>query len=153
MLALGCDHAGLDLKKRIISHLEEQGIACKDFGTNTADSTDYPLYAAKVAHAVLNGGCEKGILCCSTGIGISIAANKFDGIRAALCCSVKAAELTRSHNDANILCLAGGELEVPDVMRIVDTFLSTPFSGEERHQRRIDLLGAIERGELFAVKN
>ena len=127
MIALGCDHGGYELKQEIIKYLEENNIEYKDFGCDSTDSTDYPIYAKRVAIAIQNGDCEKGILICGTGIGISITANKFKGIRAALCSDCFSAEATRLHNNANILAM----------VKIVDTFLNTPFSEEERHIRRI----------------
>jgi len=137
MIALGCDHGGYGLKQEIISYLEAKGVGYKDYGCNSAESTDYPEYAHAVAHAVAGGECEKGILLCGTGIGISIAANKVKGIRAALCTDCFMAEETRRHNDANILAMGGRVVGPGLALKIVDTFLNTPFSGEERHKRRI----------------
>lgn len=117
--------------------LEEKNIAYKDFGCDSLASTDYPIYAKKVARSILSGECEKGILICGTGIGISITANKFKGIRAALCSDCFSAEATRLHNDANILAMGGRVVGPGLAVKIVDTFLSTPFSGDERHIRRI----------------
>ena len=137
MIALGCDHGGYELKQEIIKYLEEQKLAYKDYGCDSTASTDYPIYAKKVAHAILSGECERGILICGTGIGISITANKIKGIRAALCTDCFMAEATRLHNDANILAL-GGRVTGPGLaVKIVDTFLHTPFSEEERHKNRI----------------
>ena len=127
-VALGCDHGGFELKQEIIKYLEEKQIEYKDYGCHSTESTDYPIYAKKVAHGILDGECDLGILVCGTGIGISITANKIKGIRAAVCTDCFTAEATRLHNDANILALA---------VKIVDTFLNTPFSGDERHIRRI----------------
>lgn len=107
MIALGCDHGGYELKQEIKKYLDEKGIEYKDYGCDSLDSVDYPVYAKKVAHAILDGECEKGILICGTGIGISITANKFKGIRAAVCTDCFTAEATRLHNDANILALGG----------------------------------------------
>ena len=137
MIAIGCDHGALELKEQLIEHLKKRGIECKDYGTYTKDSCDYPVYAKKVAHAILDGECEKGILICGTGIGISITANKFKGIRAALCTDCFTAEATRLHNDANILAMGGRVVGPGLALKIVDTFLNTPFSEEERHIRRI----------------
>ena len=137
MIALGSDHGGYELKQEIISHLESKGIAYRDYGSFSPEPADYPEYAHIVAHVVVNGECEKGILICGTGIGISIAANKVKGIRAAVCTDCFTAEATRLHNDANILALGGRGGGPGLALKIVDTFLNTPFSGEERHSRRI----------------
>lgn len=140
MIALGSDHGGFELKNEIVKHLQEQGIECKDFGTYTTDSCDYPVYAKAVANAVASGECEKGVLVCGTGIGVSICANKVPGIRAALVSDCFSAEATRAHNDANIICL-GARVTGPGLaLRLVDTFLNTPFSGDPRHERRIRML-------------
>lgn len=140
MIALGCDHGGYELKQAIIRYLEEKHIEYKDFGCTSTESVDYPIYAKKVANAIQSGECEKGILLCGTGIGISIAANKYKGIRAALCCDCFSAEATRLHNDANVLAL-GGRVTGPGLaVKIADTFLNTPFSGGERHARRIAMM-------------
>ena len=136
MIALGCDHGGFELKQEIKKHLDEQKIPYIDYGCDSLESTDYPIYA-KVARAILSGECEKGILICGTGIGISITANKFKGIRAALCSDCFSAEATRLHNDANILAMGGRVVGPGLALKIVDTFLNTPFSGDERHMRRI----------------
>lgn len=137
MIALGCDHGGFELKQEIKKHLEERGLEYKDYGCDSTASTDYPIYAKRVAHAILDGECDKGILICGTGIGISITANKFKGIRAALCTDCFCAEATRLHNDANVLALGGRVVGPGLALKIVDTFLDTPFSGDERHMRRI----------------
>ena len=147
MLALGCDHGGYPLMKEVIKYLEDNKIAFKNFGTYSEASVDYPEYAKKVAHAVAEGECEKGILICGTGIGISMAANKVKGIRAALCSDTHAAEMTRRHNNANILCLGGLVTEEKTALEIVDTFLKFDFEGG-RHQRRIDQIADIENGRL-----
>lgn len=137
MIAIGSDHGGFELKNEIMRHLEERGIEYKDYGTYTADSCDYPVYGKAVAHAVADGECEYGIIICGTGIGISMAANKIHGIRAAVCGDCFSAEATRLHNNANILAL-GARVTGPGLaLKIVDTFLDTPFSNEERHIRRI----------------
>ena len=137
MIALGCDHGGYPLMKEIIKYLDENGIAYKNFGTFSEESVDYPAYAKQVAHAVADGACEKGILVCCTGIGISIAANKVKGIRAALCGDVFSAKATREHNDANILAM-GARVTGPGLaLEILKAFLETPFSNDERHIRRI----------------
>ena len=140
MIALGCDHGGYNLISAIKKYLDEKGIEYKEFGTFSEESVDYPIYAYKVATAVASGECETGILCCGTGIGISIAANKVKGIRAALCTDCFMAEATRLHNDANILALGGRVVGPGLALKIVDTFLDTEFSNEERHVRRISQL-------------
>lgn len=137
MIALGCDHGGYELKQEIIAYLEKNHLEYKDYGCFSTESTDYPIYAKLVGHAVADGECEKGILICGTGIGISIAANKIKGVRAALCSDCFSAEATRLHNDANILAMGARVLGAGLAVKIVDTFLNTPFSGDERHARRI----------------
>lgn len=140
MIGLGCDHGGLELKNIIIGYLEKNNIEYKDFGTKTPDSVDYPVYAKAVAKAVASGECEKGILICGTGIGISIAANKVKGIRAALCHDVASARLTRLHNDSNILCMGGRIIGPEHALAVCEAWLGTEFSGDERHIRRIDMI-------------
>lgn len=140
MIALGCDHGGFELKKEIIKYLEDNKLEYKDFGCYDTSSVDYPEYGKKVAHAVANGECEKGILVCGTGIGISIAANKVKGVRAALCTDCFMAEATRLHNNANVLALGGRVVGAGLAVKIVDTFLNTEFSNDERHIRRIEQL-------------
>ena len=146
MIALGCDHGGFDLMQKIKAHLDELGLEYMDFGTHSAESCDYPVYAEKAARAVASGECERGILVCGTGIGISIAANQIKGIRAAHCSDCYSAEMTRRHNDANMLALGARVLGDGLALRIVDTFLETGFDGG-RHQRRIDLIAALENAE------
>lgn len=138
MIALGCDHGGYELMKEIIAYLEKEGLEYKNFGCHGTEAVDYPEYARKVANAILSGECEKGILICGTGIGISITANRMKGIRAALCSDCFSAEATRQHNDANILAMGGRVVGPGLAVKITETFLNTPFSGAERHQRRID---------------
>lgn len=140
MIALGSDQAGYELKQVIMKHLEERGLEYKDYGSYSADPVDYPIYGKKVAHAIVNGECDKGILICGTGIGISIAANKVKGIRAAVCSDCFSAEATRLHNDANILAFGARVIGAGLAEKIVDTFLDTEFSGVERHKRRVDLI-------------
>ena len=140
MIALGCDHGGYELKMEIVKYLEEKNIPYKDFGCNGNESVDYPEYAKKVAHAVTEKECEKGILVCGTGIGISIAANKVKGIRCALCSDCFSAQATREHNDANVLALGGRVVGPGLAIKIVDTFLNTEFSNDERHIRRINMI-------------
>lgn len=137
MIALGCDHGGFPLMQEVIKHLEERGLEYKNFGTFSEASCDYPEFGKAVAHAVADGECENGILICGTGIGISITANKVHGIRAALCHDCFSAEATRLHNDANILAMGARVVGPGHALKIVDTFLDTPFSNEERHIRRI----------------
>lgn len=140
MIALGCDQGGFALKQEIMAHLTSRGLEFKDYGSYDEQSVDYPVYAKKVAEAILSGECDKGILICGTGIGISIAANKYEGIRAALCTDCFMAEATRLHNDANILALGGRVVGAGLALKMVDTFLDTPFSNEERHIRRINMI-------------
>lgn len=140
MIGIASDHGGLELKQEIIKHLESRNLEYIDYGTNSNESCDYPVYARKVAKAILDGECDKGILICGTGIGISITANRIKGIRAALCHDTFSAQATREHNDANILALGGRVVGPGLALKIVDTFLDTPFSGDERHVRRINLI-------------
>ena len=140
MVAIGSDHGGYEFKEKVIAHLKEQGIECKDYGCADKSSCDYPIYGRAVAEAVAGGECEKGIVICTTGIGISITANKIKGIRCALCSDTVSAQLTRLHNDANVLALGAGIVGENLALGIVDTFLGTEFSGEERHQRRVNLI-------------
>lgn len=140
MLAIGCDHGGYDLKMAVRKHLDERGIAYRDFGCTDKASCDYPVYGRAAAQAVANGECEMGIVICTTGIGISITANKVKGVRCALCGDVLSAKMTRLHNNANMLAMGAGIVGTNLALEIVDTFLDTDFSGEERHQRRIDLI-------------
>lgn len=140
MLAIGCDQAGYELKQEIMKHLEEKGIAYKDCGTYSADAVDYPVYAKAVVKEILSGDAEKGILICGTGIGMSMTANRYKGIRAALCGDCFSAEATRLHNDANVLCM-GARVTGPGLaVKITETFLNTPFSGAERHARRVKMI-------------
>ena len=138
MIGIGSDQGGFELKELIIRHLEEQGVDVNDMVCYDKSSCDYPVYVPAVAKAVADGSCEKGIVICTTGIGISITANKVKGIRAALCADTLSAKLTRLHNDANVLALGAGIVGPNLAVEIVDTFLNTDFAGEERHQRRID---------------
>ncbi len=140
MIGIGSDHGGFELKEKVKKHLEERGLEYKDFGTYSADSCDYPVYGRAVAKAVASGECDRGILICGTGIGISITANKVKGIRAALCSDCYSAQATREHNDANILAMGARVLGDGLALKIVDTFLDTPFSGDERHIRRISMI-------------
>ena len=144
MLAIASDHGGFALKQELMAHLRQTGVEFEDLGTYTEESCDYPVYAEKLGRAVAAGEYEKGVLICGTGVGISIAANKIPGIRCALCGACYSAEMTRRHNDANVLAL-GGRVTGPELAkRILDTFLSASFEGG-RHQRRIDQITALEQ--------
>ena len=138
-LAIASDHAGVDYKKRLIEHLEKQGYDCINLGTDTEESVDYPVYADRVCGKITSGECALGILICGTGIGMSIAANKHKGIRAALCSDTESAALTRQHNDANVLCLGARILPFEKAVQITDAFLNAEFLGG-RHHRRVDML-------------
>ncbi len=144
-IAIGCDHGAYELKTSLISHLEENGYAVVDFGTNSLDSCDYTDFAAAAARAVAAGECDRGIVLCTTGIGVSIAANKINGIRCALLHDVATARMTRSHNDTNMMALGAALVDPALALEIVDIWLTTPFSGEARHQRRIDKVMELEK--------
>ncbi|MBQ8909498.1 MAG: ribose 5-phosphate isomerase B [Oscillospiraceae bacterium] len=144
-IAIGCDHGALELKNTVVAHLEKKGYEVQDFGTYTLDSCDYPDYAAQAAKAVADGVCDKGIVLCTTGIGVSIAANKVKGIRCALLSDVMSARLTREHNDTNMMALGAGVVGQMLALEIIDTWLSTEFSHNERHQRRINKVMALEQ--------
>ena len=148
MIALGCDHAGYPLKEALKKYLDSIGRTYIDFGTDSEASVDYPIYAAKAAHAVADGKCECGILCCGTGIGISIAANKVKGIRAAVCSDAYSTEMTRLHNNANILCMGARVISEEKAIELTQIFLNTPALDEERHRRRVKMLEDIENGIL-----
>ena len=137
MIALGSDHGGYGLKQEVKAYLEGKGIPYKDYGCLDESPCDYPVYAKAVAKAIVDGECDKGILICGTGIGITIAANRYEGIRAANCTNSFMAEATREHNDAHILGMGARVIGVGTALKIVDTFLNTPFSNDERHKRRI----------------
>ena len=143
-ISIGCDHGALALKNKMVAHLEAKGYVVKDCGTYTADSCDYPDFAAAAAKAVASGECEKGIVLCTTGIGVSIAANKVRGIRCALLSDVMSARLTREHNDTNMMAIGAGAVGEMLALEILDTWLGTEFSHNERHQRRIDKVMALE---------
>ena len=145
MIAIASDHGGYNLKEHIKAYLVAKGISCQDFGTDSTASCDYPVFGKAAAEAVASGACEKGIVICTTGIGISITANKVKGIRCSLCRDVLSAQLTRKHNNANMLALAGGFTGNFEAEHIVDTFLTTEFEGG-RHQRRVGLVMDIEQG-------
>ena len=144
-IAIACDHGALDMKNMLVSYLEGQGHTVTDFGTHTNASCDYPEFAAAAAQAVASGECQRGIVLCTTGIGMSIAANKVKGIRCALLSDVVSARLTREHNDTNMMAMGAGIVGNILAQQIVDTWLDTEFSGGERHQRRIDKMMALEK--------
>ena len=144
-ISIGCDHGALALKNKMVAHLTKKGYDVKDCGTYTADSCDYPDFAAVAAKAVASGECEKGIVLCTTGIGVSIAANKVKGIRCALLSDVMSARLTREHNDTNMMAIGAGVVGEMLALEILDTWLDTEFSHNERHQRRIDKVMALEK--------
>ncbi len=146
MIAIACDHGGLDIKNAIIKSLEEKGVEYKDFGTYTSDSVDYPEYAYKAAKAVADGECEKGIICCGTGIGVCIVANKVKGVRAATVTNEFCAEMTRRHNDSNVICMGGRVIDEATAVKLADIFLNTPFDGD-RHTKRVEMIKEIESKE------
>lgn len=148
MIALGSDHAGFPLKEEIKKYLEEKGIEYKDYGCYTPERFDYAIAAKKACDGVMSGECDKAILCCGTGIGISMAANKVKGIRAACCSDYFSAKYTRAHNDANVLCMGSRVVGAGLALELVEVFLNTEFEGG-RHQTRIDQISAIENGEKF----
>ena len=143
-IALACDHGALDLKNDLIPHLEKLGYEVKDFGTYTLDSCDYPDFVGPAAQAVASGECEKGIVMCTTGIGVSITANKVKGVRCALLSDVLSARMTREHNDTNMMAIGAAVVGKMLAFEIIDTWLSTEFSHDERHQRRINKMMAYE---------
>ncbi len=146
MIALACDHSALEMKETVKGVLDEMGLEYKDFGTHTTDSCHYPVYGARAAKAVASGECEKGIIICGTGIGISLAANKVKGIRCVACSEPYSARMSRAHNDANMLSI-GARVIGPELAKMIVTeFLTTEFEGG-RHQTRVDMLTAIENGE------
>ena len=144
-ISIACDHGAYQLKNKVAQHLKDRGHEVVDFGTNGPESCDYPDFAAKAARAVADGTCEKGIVLCTTGIGVSITANKVKGIRCALLSDVLSAKMTRLHNDTNMMALGAGIVGENLALEIVDTWVATPFSGEARHQRRIDKVMALEQ--------
>lgn len=143
-IAMACDHGAVELKNKLKAHLQEKGMEVVDFGTHTTDSCDYPDYIAPAAQAVASGECERGIVLCTTGIGVSIVANKIKGIRCALLSDTMTARLTREHNDTNMMALGAGVTGPMLAQEIVDVWLGTEFSHSERHQRRIDKVMALE---------
>lgn len=144
-IAIGCDHRGFALKELIMSFLQNAGHSYQDFGCYNTAPVDYPDIAQKVGEAIASGNSDRGILICNTGIGMSIAANKIKGIRAALCCDVFAAQRARQHNDANVLCLRGENIDTESALEIVKTFLATDFEGG-RHILRVNKIRALEEG-------
>ena len=143
-IAIGCDHVGYELKGAVIRHLTEQGYECVNYGCDSSESTDYPIYGERVGRAVASGECDLGVLICGTGIGISLAANRVKGVRAAVCSEAYSAELTRRHNNANIIAFGARVVGEGTALSIVDAFLGASFEGG-RHQRRVDMLEAISR--------
>ena len=146
MIAIACDHAALEMKREIMNLLSARGLEYKDFGTYTEDSCHYPVFGLRAAKAVADGECDRGIVICGTGIGISLAANKVRGIRCALCSDPYSAKMTRAHNNANMLALGARVIGIDVAKMIVETWLDTPFEGG-RHQTRVDMLTAIENGQ------
>lgn len=144
-ISLGADHGAYELKAAIAEHLKEKEIEFTDYGCFSKESVDYPKYAYLAANAVAKGECEYGIICCTTGLGVSMAANKVKGVRAAVCTDEHLAEMTRRHNNANVLCMGQSVVSVDEALKIVDVFLSTEFEGG-RHLRRVNLLTDIEHG-------
>lgn len=138
MIAIASDHGGFEYKNLLVKHLASRGIEYKDFGTASAEACDYPDYAKPLCEAVLSGQCKAGILICGTGIGMSITANRYPGIRAAVCTEAFSARATREHNNANVLCLGARVISPEKCVELADIFLDTPFSNDERHIRRIE---------------
>lgn len=145
MIAIGCDHGGINIKNAVIEYMKENGIAYKDFGCYTTESVDYPVYAYQVAKTVADGEAELGIICCGTGIGVSMAANKVKGIRAAVCTDEFCAEMTRRHNNANVMCMGGRVIDEEKAVKLASIFLNTPFEGG-RHEKRVNMITEIENG-------
>ncbi len=143
-IAIASDHGAVDLKAAIVAHLEKKGIEVRDFGTHTKDNCDFPDFTVPAAKAVAEGICDKGIVLCTTGVGVSITANKVKGIRCALLSDEMSARLTREHNDTNMMAMGAGVVGQKLALDIVDTWLGTRFTHEERHQRRIDKIMALE---------
>ena len=144
-ISIACDHGAVELKNTVVAHLKQKGYEVVDFGTHTTESCDYPDYVAQAAHAVVDGTCQRGIVLCTTGIGVSIAANKIKGIRCALLSDVMSARMTREHNDTNMMAIGGGIIGQMLALEIIDTWLTTEFSHNERHQRRNDKVMALEK--------
>lgn len=146
MIAIGCDHGGLNIKNAVAEYLKNKNIEFVDFGTYTTDSVDYPEYAYKVAKAVSTGECDRGIICCGTGIGVCMVANKVKGVRAATVTNEFCAEMTRRHNNANVLCMGGRVVDESVAVKLADIFLNTGFDGD-RHTRRVEKIMEIEAEE------
>ena len=146
MIAIACDHSALELKEEIKALLDKRGLDYQDFGTDSAESCHYPIFGARAAKAVASGECDRGILICGTGIGMSLVANKVKGIRCALCCDTYSAKMTRAHNNSNMLAMGARTLGVEVAKEIAEAWLDTPFEGG-RHQTRIDMITALENGE------
>ena len=147
MIAIGCDHGGLDIKNAVISYFEDHAIQYIDYGCYTSDSVDYPVYAYEVSKAVSQGKAHFGIICCGTGIGVSMVANKVKGIRAAVCTNAFCTEMTRRHNDANILCMGGRVIDKETAVQLTEIFIHTPFDGD-RHTKRVQMITDIENGNF-----
>lgn len=145
-ISLGADHGAFELKEAVKKHLDEKGIEFEDFGCFSKESVDYPKFAFLAANAVAKGECDYGIICCTTGLGVSMAANKVKGVRAAVCTNEKLAEMTRRHNNANVICMGQSVVSEELAMKMIDIFLSTEFEGG-RHERRVSLLTDIENGK------
>lgn len=144
-IAIGCDHVGYEMKSKVIAHLEEKGYIIENFGTDSSDRTDYPIYGNAVGKAVASGDCEKGILICGTGVGISISANKIKGVRAVVCSEPYTALLSREHNDTNILAFGARVVGSDLALMIIDAWLSGKYQGE-RHAKRVKMISNIENG-------
>ena len=147
MVAIGCDHGGLQIKNAVIEYMKENGIEYTDYGCYTEESVDYPVYANQVAKNVSDGNAELGIICCGTGIGVSMAANKVKGIRAAVCTDEFCAEMTRRHNNANILCMGGRVIDEEKAVKLASIFLNTTFDGG-RHEKRVNMITEIENSNF-----
>ena len=145
MIAIASDHGGFAMKEDILAHLKAKGVEVKDLGCYSEASVDYPVYADKVCKGILAGTYERGILVCGTGVGMSIAANKYPGIRASLCSDCYSAQMTMEHNNSNVLCLGGRTVGVELAKMIVDTYLAASFSGLEKHARRVAMIGELEK--------
>lgn len=148
MIAIGCDHGGLDIKNAVIDYLNKKSIAYKDFGCDSPESVDYPIYAYQVATMVAEGQAEYGIICCGTGIGVSMVANKIKGIRAAVVTDEFCAEMTRRHNNANVLCMGGRVIDEATAVKLADIFLNTEYEGG-RHAKRVQMITDIENGNFM----
>ncbi len=147
MIAIGCDHGGLNIKNAVIDYLKENGIDYRDFGCDSPESVDYPIYAYQVAKAVSDGEAKFGIICCGTGIGVSMVANKVKGVRAAVCTDAFCAEMTRRHNNSNVLCMGGRVIDEATAVKLADIYLHTSFEGG-RHEKRVQMITDIENGNF-----